>query len=1339
VQLSAPVPNALPEREPRNIWLMILPVGLAVGILGGIVVMYSIRAGAGYQTMMFPMVGLFSLVGLAVMGRFGRGRKLTWGQKEAARRTYQRDLDVVREDNHTHSRQAFDRNRFVHAPPGELVSVIGSPRMWERRPTGKEAGDFLDVRLGAGIEQVDPGVFNWQNMEIPYDEELEPVSGNTLRKFMFEQSAIRGTGKILSLQSQPGFSVIGDQEKATGLVRAMLCSIATYHSPTDVKIIIVSEDPERWDWAKWLPHNRHNTLVDACGRRRLIFSTPTDLADTLDAELHSKEPERGIWQPPQSDSPTTTNSPLADGDTDQQRSRLMHWVVVDDDTGNETQWQPVTGQRGVQAITFLRIGKRRGEGIGFSAEQTYELADDGALWHTGSAFTTNTDYLSADGAQRVARAMAHWAPGTGHDAAVDSTGNDLARALGGITDFRDMNTEQLWAGRRGLADENWMVFPVGKTRAGEAQYMSLRPRDYRGFGFHGVVIGESGSGKSEFFLSAVIGLACTHSTATANVVFIDMKYESAAQDIIGLPHVLAALSNLNKDDRHLARRMLLTLEGEIARRFRLFTAVKARDANAYEEIRLAGRDDLEPVPMLWVIIDEYLELFAKHPEWIALVEHIAQQGRGANVFVVLGGQRLDLSALSKSSHNFAYRVALRMASAHASRDVLDSNAAKFLPGDENGHALLQVGAKDLQPFRCYFLSAPYVLPKKTKPRSTIEIEFAKPRTLSVQHQPLAGLDEMLAEAAPEEPDEFLYRDENKTVKVRICDVIRESLAAQSPPPPHHFWLPPLEVSEPVDALVARWRGKPWHVDYGDNPGLVMLAGVEDRALEQSQAVHVLDVERENGMVIGTKGTGKTTTALTLITSACLLYRPERVTFFCIGGSEMVKLEGWPHVAQPVDRDDEEGTSRILATVLAALRARSAAFRRYKINMEEYRARRFGSSKGPTDPDDKYGDIFLVIDDFAAFYGRDEGLGEQAIKLADEGPSYGVHVIATDKDWIAGQRNNLKTVANARIELRLSEPGNTVMDREAAKRVLTRPGFGCTADGHELLVGVPEISGADGSRVGVAAAGQIVQAAAGVTQYETVKRLPKQIGLHEIWQTTPRRGSADRTVPFAIGETALQTVSLDLAATPNCLAAGLKECGKSTFLVAMGKTLMDRFALTEMQITVIDPTTRLMGKIDGPHVRSYCYNPDDIAATIENLCRELEDRKPPAGLSQQQLLGWRWSGPRQVVIIDDENLLVARPAQGKFEPPHTPLTKLLPHARDIGLHVLAARHPGMWEATQMTAFIQQMRASRAPILFMDNDGDNCKVMGRIRAQHLDQGRALLLVDETIEGVLVGLPD
>ena len=63
------------------------------------------------------------------------------------------------------------------------------------------------------------------------------------------------------------------------------------------------------------------------------------------------------------------------------------------------------------------------------------------------------------------------------------------------------------------------------------------------------------------------------------------------------------------------------------------------------------------------------------------------------------------------------------------------------------------------------------------------------------------------------------------------------------------------MGETADALVQRWRGKPWWVDYGENPGLVFPVGVEDFPEEHAQRAHVIDAEMDNVMVVATAQRG----------------------------------------------------------------------------------------------------------------------------------------------------------------------------------------------------------------------------------------------------------------------------------------------------------------------------------------------------------------------------------------------------------------------------------------------------------------------------------------------------
>jgi type VII secretion protein EccCa/type VII secretion protein EccCb len=1339
VRVAVAPPLALPEREPRNILLMIALPALLVGIIGTLVVMYT-SGVRSLQSGFFPMMGLAGFGALMFSGRFGRGRRISWGEQEKQRRSYLRQLD---EDRDEVQRAAQDQRRsqlFVHGDPQKLGTVIGGPRMWERRANDP---DFLDVRLGVGVQQASDSAVSLQWPEVPIGEELEPVTGGALRDFILEQSKIRGIGKVLSLRSKPGFSFIGsDPGELHDLARSILCSLAVYHSSNDLKLMVVTRHPELWSWLVWLPHNQHDEMFDACGLRRLVFASPNELEEALDAELHRKG--RGPWTPPVGTSPTSMPSAMESSGS----ALGPHWVIVDDNVGTPEQWESVTGQKGMAGITVLRLATRPSVGVGFAdAGQRFRLRA-GRLYHRG-AFYAVADMLAETTANRYARALARWSPMSAGDLSeTDSQGAELLRALG-VSDPRQLDVDRLWAESRGRGDPKWAMVPVGVKPGGELQYVIFRAKDFGGFGFHSVVIGTSGSGKSEFFLSLCNGIALTHSPETFIVIFVDMKFESAAQDLEGLPHVAGSLSNLGKDDRHLAERMRKAINGEIHRRYRLFKEAGARDANEYEEMRLAGRD-LEPVPILLVIIDEYLELFHHHQEWIQLVIHIGQEGRGCNVFFTLGGQRLDLSSLSKAKSNIAFRVALRAETAEDSRDVIGSDAALHLPSKENGYALLKVGPRDLESFRCFYLSAPFVLPKKiVNVNRTIDVSFSQPRPLTWEYQPLSAEDTAALAVAdkPEEPDEFLFHADGFRKK-KLLDVIRESLVSHPARLPHQIWLPPLEVSEQVDALVAYWRGKPWHLDYGQNPGLVFPVGIVDIPDEHTQRVHAIEAEMDNIMVVATAQRGKSTTLMTLMTSAALMYRPERVTFFCIGAA-LYPVEDLPHVAGVVSLNDNEGLSRTIATIEGLIRGRESSFKRYQIDISEFRERRFGAAGGGgTDPEDKFGDVFLVIDNYGDLYEKDQGMGDRAIAIARQGLSYGVHVMTSATAWFVGQKQGLLNVSNARIQLRLSNPdesqmGTSIEQRKAARNTLDRPGFGLSRDGHELLVGVPEVTGTKGERVGTRGVGSLIADVTGTGKVERLSRLPERVPLREVIAGFAGTAQAadPLNIPFAIGERALQPVVLPTRMVPNILIVGRQLCGKTTTLAAFGQVLTSRFTPEQAKITIIDPKTTLIGQIRGPHVRAYAYTADDIDTVIRELAGLLQDRLPPSGLTQEELLNLKsWEGPHHFILIDDEHEL--RPHNQAIRPAATaPLWGLIERSREIGLHVIASRLPGNWAAQAvMNPFVQKLTGSRSPTLFMDNDPASVKVFGRTSAQQLAAGRGLLVTTEgEIEGVLVGAPE
>src|ERR1700739_868687 len=147
VRVAPNAPIALPEREPRNIWVMIGVPALIVALIGTIVMLY-VSGVRSLSTGFFPLMGMGAFSMLAFSGRFGRARKITWGELEKGRRRYLRDLDGNRDEIQTAVCAQRKWQEALHADPRGLGAIIGRPRVWER---GRGDVDFLEVRLGAGV------------------------------------------------------------------------------------------------------------------------------------------------------------------------------------------------------------------------------------------------------------------------------------------------------------------------------------------------------------------------------------------------------------------------------------------------------------------------------------------------------------------------------------------------------------------------------------------------------------------------------------------------------------------------------------------------------------------------------------------------------------------------------------------------------------------------------------------------------------------------------------------------------------------------------------------------------------------------------------------------------------------------------------------------------------------------------------------------------------------------------------------------------------------------------------------------------------------------------------
>ncbi|WP_235559061.1 type VII secretion protein EccCa, partial [Microbacterium sp. Leaf351] len=271
-----------------------------------------------------------------------------------------------------------------------------------------------------------------------------------------------------------------------------------------------------------------------------------------------------------------------------------------------------------------------------------------------------------------------------------------------LPDVRDIDVDRTWLPR---LERDRLRVPIGQDTSGAALVLDLKEAAQQGMGPHGVLIGATGSGKSEVLRTLVLALALTHSPEQLNFVLVDFKGGATFAGMAGMPHVSAIITNLGQE-LALVDRFQDALQGEVVRRQELLrSAGNFANVSDYEKARKNGRSDLEPLPALLIVADEFSELLSAKPEFVDSFINIGRVGRSLQVHLLLASQRLEEGKLRGLDTYLSYRIGLRTFSAAESRSVLGVPDAYTLP-QEPGVGYLKADTENLVQFRAAYVSGP---------------------------------------------------------------------------------------------------------------------------------------------------------------------------------------------------------------------------------------------------------------------------------------------------------------------------------------------------------------------------------------------------------------------------------------------------------------------------------------------------------------------------------------------------------------------------------------------------------------------------------------------------------
>ena len=1260
------------------------------------------------------LVAMLGMVGFNMYRQFSQYRTRVVTQ----RREYLSYLAETREAVRKVAKKQRAYYNWVYPDPDALVTLAANgSRLWSREGN---TYDLLAFRYGSGTQ---PLGLTFNRPPIDPMTEMDVVCLSAMDRFIGVHDHTDNVGMFLYLGDFSHIEVAGEGESVYDEMRAIMMHLACFIEPSKLKIAVLCSADRLgdWEWVKWMPQARSSLVRDAVGPGRMISTDPAELAEMIGPEIPMRGPFRFTDDMPE----------------------WPHLLLVCDGAEFPSS-SPLASPSGVRGVTIM---SRAREWTPMTSHTTLRLVIHPSADRNGSDVvdvvtmdsvpeSAHADRLSAVQAEAIARRMTPFATQQSLEEADTPVGrSDESRQkdlmeLVGIGDIRDFDPEKQWRRREG---RERLAAPFAVTPEGKPVVLDIKESAQQGMGPHGLLIGATGSGKSEVLRTLVLALALTHSPEQLNLVLVDFKGGATFAGMADLPHVSAMISNL-ESELSLVDRMQDALQGEMVRRQEMLRqAGNYANVSDYEADRLAGKHEFPPLPALFIVLDEFTEMLVAKPEFGEVFIMIGRLGRSLSVHLLLASQKMDLGKARGLESHLSYRVALKTFTENDSREVLGiPDAAKLPPLPGSGY--LKAGGDGLVRFRASYVAAPP--PARTlaslSEASTAGAPSAPIEILPFTVAPVITRADSLGEDKEEvdQNQEVVLAGDEEWADMSEMDIAVAKMKGKGYPA-HQVWLPPLEVPDTFATLMPDLRADP---DLGfvsrawrESGTLRVPLGTVDLPLEQRRETLVLDLSGAGGnfALVGGPQTGKSTALRTIVQALSLTYTPQEVQFYVMdfGGGTFAGFDGAPHVAGIATRDTPEVRTRMLAEIASIMDDRERYFRHNGIDsMDTYRRGRLEGRY-----DDGYGDVFLVVDGWGALRSEFDSLDKEVTTMMSRGLSLGVHLVIAAARWM-DIRSEAQDIFGSRLELHTANPKESIVNREGAARIPKgRPGRGIDMVGHEMMIGLPRADEEqDPTTVsqGVAYTVKKIRECLVAGEGPKLRLLPERITGQEILAQLPEqqilpRGGGDMIL--GLEESRLGPLLFNTRSESHLYLFGDAKTGKTAFLRSIIQEITRLYSPSEAKIVALDMRRSLLGDIPEDYSLRYLTNHQEAIGQLRDLAKFMRTRLPGSDVTAEQIRErtW-WSGPEVWILVDDYDLVATTSGNPLME-----LIDLLPQAGDIGLHVIITRRMGGASRAAYEKVIQMMGDLAVTGILLSGNPKEGAIINGVKPRRAVPGRAQVI--------------
>jgi DNA segregation ATPase FtsK/SpoIIIE, S-DNA-T family len=315
-----------------------------------------------------------------------------------------------------------------------------------------------------------------------------------------------------------------------------------------------------------------------------------------------------------------------------------------------------------------------------------------------------------------------------------------------------------------------LTVPLGKDLIGRIRAADLTQMP------HLLIAGSTGTGKSVFINSLLMGMLYRSTPDEMKLVLIDPKRLELGL-YTDIPHLFTPVVT----DAKVAANVLRNATREMERRLKLLASRSVRNIEQYNRtfdkpqslslFENADGEEHKPLPYLVIVIDELADLMMVDTNGVEeSITRLAQMARAVGIHLILATQRPSVDVITGLiKANFPARISFRVASKVDSRTILDTNGSESLLG-KGDMLYLPAGSS-----RLHRIHGPYVDEKEVaavcdfwrdQAKANYNTDLLKPP----KDENAMGGDGIEGEGGGEEVDDDLYQD---AVRV-VCEMGRAS-------------------------------------------------------------------------------------------------------------------------------------------------------------------------------------------------------------------------------------------------------------------------------------------------------------------------------------------------------------------------------------------------------------------------------------------------------------------------------------------------------------------------------------------------------------------------------------